>query len=621
MSPGPIEIGLDPRFRCTLSQQSKPYSSGSLNLDKRDVVIISGGARGVTAAAARALAAHTGATLVLLGRSPNPFAEPEWLLPLEGEAPIKEAIFKNEYRGRPATPAQIEKTYKHYLANREITGNLAQLKATGSSVHYYCADVRNLETVRAIIDEVRSKYGCISAIIHGAGVLEDRLIIDKTPEQFERVYDTKVIGLINLLRATRTDPLKYLVLFSSVAARFGNRGQVDYAMANEALNKIAQAESARRADCRVVSINWGPWEGGMVTSALKREFERNGIHLIPAEDGARCMLHEMMAAKDNPAEIVIGAGLASAIAPNRKQPKRPALVKPSPVVKKERLALCFEREIDVRQFPILKSHIIDGKPVVPLALMTEWFAHGALHENPGLTLHGLDDIRVMKGIRLEHDRGHIQLLAGKPVKNDEFFEVEIELRDAKMAAQDIIHSKARAVLSERLIAAPAYHVSTTMVARAYTRKMDEVYDKILFHGPQLHGIRRIVSCSSRGMVAHILPAPAPADWIAAPLRNNWIADPLVLDSAFQMATVWCFEEKGTVSLPSYGESYRQYCHHFPADGVTAVLEIKAVNNRKMRGDFTFLDAGDLMVARLTGYEAIMDASLLKAFKPQYSASA
>ncbi|UCD79370.1 MAG: SDR family NAD(P)-dependent oxidoreductase [Desulfobacterales bacterium] len=621
MTPGPIEIGLDDRCRMTLSRESRPYPTGALNLDQRDVLVISGGARGITAAAARELAAHTGVTLVLLGRSPSPFAEPEWLTSTEGESAIKKAIFENEYHGRTATPVQIEKAYNHYMTNREIADNLTRLEATGANVHYYSADVRNLKTVQAITDEIRSKYGYITGIIHGAGVLEDRLIIDKTSDQFERVYDTKVMGLHNLLQATRSDPLKYLVLFSSVAARFGNKGQVDYAMANEALNKIAQAEAFRRADCRVVSINWGPWDGGMVTSALKREFERNGIHLIPPEYGARCMLHEMMAGNNNPVEIVIGAGLATATAPTRKQPKRPALVKPSPGIKKQHLAVVFEREVDLRRYPILKSHMIDGKPVLPLALMIEWFAHGALHENPGLFLHGLDDIRVMKGIRLEDDIKYVRLLAGKPQKIGEFFEVEVELRDAETASQDTIYSKGRAILCERLDDAPDYHASTTMVAKAYTRKMDEVYDKILFHGPQLHGIRRIVSCSSRGIVAHISPAPAPAQWIADPLRNNWIADPLVLDSAFQMATVWCFEEKGIVSLPSYGESYRQYCHKFPAGGVTVVLEIKEVTNRKMRGDFTFLGSDDVTVARLTGYEAVMDASLIKAFKPQYRASA
>ncbi len=359
----------------------------------------------------------------------------------------------------------------------------------------------------------------------------------------------------------------------------------------------------------------------MVTSALKREFERNGIHLIPPDYGAECMLHEMMAPNSSPVEIVIGAELTAVAPQNRNLPKRPELVKPATIIKKQQLALSFEREIDVHQYPILKSHIIDGKPVVPLALMTEWFAHGALHENPGLVLHGLDDIRVMKGIRMEQGQKHIRLLAGKLQKMGEFYEVAVELRDGKLIGKDILHAQAKAVLSDSLAPAPDYRFSKTMVAKAYTRKIKDVYDKILFHGRQLHGIRKIVSCSSRGMVAHIATAPVPGEWMSTPLRNQWIADPLVLDCAFQMATVWCFEEKGVVSLPSYGSSYRQYCEQFPPDGVTVVLEIKDVTNHRLRGDFTFLGAGDAIVARLIGYEAIMDASLFKAFKPQYRASA
>jgi hypothetical protein len=123
------------------------------------------------------------------------------------------------------------------------------------------------------------------------------------------------------------------------------------------------------------------------------------------------------------------------------------------------------------------------------------------------------------------------------------------------------------------------------------------------------------------MVARMSAAPPPREWMSAPLRNQWIADPLILDCAFQMATVWCFEENGVVSLPSYGASYRQYRDRFPSEGVTGVLEIEEATNRRMRGNFTFLDTGDSIVARLAGYEAIMDASLYRAFKPQYRASA
>jgi hypothetical protein len=203
----------------------------------------------------------------------------------------------------------------------------------------------------------------------------------------------------------------------------------------------------------------------------------------------------------------------------------------------------------------------------------------------------------------------------------DFYEVAVELRDGKKANRDIIHSSAIAILSDQLPSAPSYQFSKAMIAKAYNKKIEDIYDKILFHGDQLHGIRKIVSCSSRGMVAHISPAPDPAEWISTPLRNQWIGDPLVLDSAFQMATVWSFEEKGMVSLPSYAAAYRQFCSRFPANGVTAVLEIKEASSRKIRADFTFLDAKDEIVASLSGYEAVLDPSLLKAFKPHYKASA
>jgi len=116
LSPGPVEIGLDSRYRCTLTLEPGPFPTGRLNLDKGDVVIISGGARGITAAAALALAKHTRLTLVLLGRSPNPVAEPEWLSTAVGEAAVKKAIFKNEYNNKAVTPAEIERAFKVHMS-------------------------------------------------------------------------------------------------------------------------------------------------------------------------------------------------------------------------------------------------------------------------------------------------------------------------------------------------------------------------------------------------------------------------------------------------------------------------------------------------------------------------
>jgi len=607
---GSVEIGLGSGKRYILRLKPSPYPEGRINLSPGDVVVVTGGARGITASAASALSGIVKPTLVLLGRSPEPSPEPSWLTCLEDEIPIKKAIHANDYSGNNASPKEIEKAFKRYMSSREIGRNLEKLKKECRNVIYRSVDVRDFDAVSGIIDEVRSKFGGIKAIIHGAGVLEDRLIIDKTYEQFEKVFDTKVKGLNSLLSATENDPLKYIVIFSSVTARIGNKGQADYAMANEVLNKIAQQEAIARPDCRVLSINWGPWNGGMVTGTIKREFKKNNIELIPMEKGAKCMLLEMMGDKSNPVEVVIGSCSIS-----RENKKAEVLQTGIHNKIADKQNLSFKREIDVESYPVLESHIIGGKPVVPFALMTEWLGHSALHESPGLFLYGLDDIRLLKGIRLDKGKKLIRLMAGKPVKKDAFFEVNVEIRDGIKDGVELIHTRAKAILTDSPAKPPLFIMPDKIASKTYNRSMDEVYDKILFHGSELRGIREIVGYSSEGMVARISPAPLPQNWIKDPLRNKWIADPLVLDSAFQMAILWGFEEMKRVSLPSYCQSYRQYNSAFPPEGVTAVLEIRETTKHKIICDITFLDKENLVVALLNGYEAVMDDSLLKSFKP------
>ena len=84
-----------------------------------------------------------------------------------------------------------------------------------------------------------------------------------------------------------------------------------YACANEVLNKTAQVEARRRPACRVVSINWGPWDGGMVTPALRKLFETEGVGLIPLLDGAVFLVQELNAAGKAVEVIAHAAGRAA----------------------------------------------------------------------------------------------------------------------------------------------------------------------------------------------------------------------------------------------------------------------------------------------------------------------
>jgi len=610
-APSPtIEIGLAPDSRLTLELAKTPLDVPEVTLDPKDVFLVSGGARGVTAAAALELAIHGQPTLILIGRSVIEESEPEWLAPLTDEKTIKKAIIKNQFTAKTIPPTEVDKFFKKYMAGREIKTNLDAIRATGANVGYFAADVRDPESIQNVIDQVHKKYGVITGIVHGAGILEDRLIIDKTDRQFNQVFDTKVKGLAILLEATCNDPLKHLVLFSSVAARMGNPGQADYAMANEVLNKIAKAEAAMRPDCRVSAINWGPWDGGMVSLPLKRAFEKRGIPLIPVKEGTKSMLREMNAPKENPVEIVIGSELM----PDQYRAGKPAL-KNRLSYNKKHLSLSFKLDVDVKQYPILESHVLDGKPVVPFALMAEWLGYGALHENPGLFLCGIDDMRLLKGIQLDRDKKALRLLAGKLYKKGTNWEVDVELRDGLNSSREVIYSRARAILTDRPSFPALFNEPGLLCQNGYSRSIKEIYEKILFHGRGLHGIEKVTRCTAKDMVARVFSAPSPSNWMSQPLRSTWIGDPLVLDSAFQMASLWCFEEKGMVSLPSYSASYRQHCNIFPKQGIQALLEIKDANDHKMLGDFTFLDSQNRVIASLNGYEAVMDQSLFKSFKP------
>ena len=611
---GPVEVGLNPNGRFTPELMEAAYSQGKIALHPNDAVLVTGGARGVTAAAALALAREVQSTLILMGRSPLPLTEPEWLKGLHKETDMKKAILENSFAGKNPRPAELESAFRKYRADREIRTNLEQMQASGATVAYFSADVRSPNAVRAVIEQVRKTYGPISGLIHGAGILEDRLIADKTQEQFDRVFDTKVKGLEVVLDALKDDPLKYLILFSSVAGRMGNQGQADYAMSNEVLNKMAWCQARKRPDCRVISFNWGPWDGGMVSPGLKKEFAKRNIELIPLEAGVKTMLAEMSGTGNEAVEVVIG-GMLSGDTVDTASASRGNVSASAPSSPQSPEPCGLKREIDLPRFPFLKDHMLDGRPVVPFAMMAEWLGHSALHENPGLFFHGLEDFRLFKGISLNNGGPvPIRMISGKAKRSGALYAADVEIRTGENGDKPLIHSKARAVLGDTPpFHAPAYTPSLDISMKSYTRSMDEVYGKILFHGPELRGIREIMNCSPEGMTAVLASAPSPDRWMSDPLRSQWLSDPLVLDCAFQMAIVWCYEEKGLFCLPVYAGSYRQYRPAFPADGLTAVLEVRETGQHRMKGDFVFLDKNEQMVARIQGYEAVMEKSLERAF--------
>lgn len=274
-----------------------------IQLDKDAVVLVFGGAQGITAELMIHFAKDYPCNYILVGRSADPKSA------VQGKAASLKT--KDEIRsylvqqGELKKPAEIEQETARIYKNNQILHSIAMLENGGSKVVYESMDLRDEEGLSRFVDNVYQKYGRIDGVVHGAGLLEDKLFHSKTSESFERVFDTKVTPLRVLAEKLRAET-QFVILFSSIASVYGNRGQTDYAAANSVMDKYAWALK-QKISGKVLAINWGPWKGaGMVSPTLEKEYERRGIALIPLQDGMETFLNELKYGKES--QVLIMAG-------------------------------------------------------------------------------------------------------------------------------------------------------------------------------------------------------------------------------------------------------------------------------------------------------------------------
>jgi len=517
-----IEVGLSGAGeRITLASVPCAVSSAVAPMAPGAVIVVTGGARGVTAASLVALGRAAKPRLVILGRTAL-LHEPAVYRAATTEAALKRTAMEEAKKaGRAVLPKDIGAEVERVLAAREVRETLAQLTATGAQVRYDAVDVRDPAALAALFADVRNSWGPIQGLVHGAGVLADALIDKKTDAQFDRVFDTKVVGLQALLEATSRDPLQVICLFSSVAARGGNAGQSDYAMANEVLNKVAAVEARRRdGQCRVVAIGWGPWDGGMVTPALRGHFVERGVALLPVAAGADAFVKELMAPTTDDVEIVIGggdAGLHGGETPGGGVLARMGIT------------------VTAASHPQLESHRIQGKPVLPVVMAVEWFARLARALFPERPSVQLRDVRVVRGIVLAGYDGtgdHFTLLATTGAKG-----VELELRDAVGAL------RYAAVIEPGNVTAKAEPLNGAVLGTSPWQGTEIYSPNTLFHGRDFQVIRTVDGVSPIGARA-TLASTADLAWPS----DAWETDPAAIDGALQLAILCGIPAIG-VTLP------------------------------------------------------------------------
>ncbi|SDG65781.1 polyketide-type polyunsaturated fatty acid synthase PfaA [Dyadobacter soli] len=261
-----------------------------IHLDKKSVILALGGAQGITAELIVRFSKDYPCNYVLVGRSADPRSRADQSLAgLKNKEEIRKRLIAS---GEFKSPAEIEKKTEEIHKANQILGTISALEANGSTVTYHSLDLRDEKALIAMVEGLYNQYGRIDGVVHGAGLLEDKLFHQKTPESFERVMSTKVTPLRVLAEHLRDD-VQFVTLFSSVASVYGSRGQTDYAAANSVLDKYAW-ELQKKIKGKVTAINWGPWKGtGMVSPSLEREYERRGIPLIPLGDGMETFVNEL----------------------------------------------------------------------------------------------------------------------------------------------------------------------------------------------------------------------------------------------------------------------------------------------------------------------------------------
>ncbi|HEX7332826.1 MAG TPA: SDR family NAD(P)-dependent oxidoreductase, partial [Pyrinomonadaceae bacterium] len=326
--------------------------SGEPPLTPADVLLVSGGGKGITAECAIAIAKETGAHLVLLGR---------------------------------ATPQ----------TDLKLAANLDRMTATGIKFKYFAVDINDARAVREAVQKAEEEFGSITAILHGAARNEPQLVSNLDEDSFRRTLSVKVQGARNLLAAVDPEKLRLLIGFGSVIARTGLPGEADYAVANEWLTRLIEDWNVVHPACRCLAIEWSIWSdiGMGARLARKDRLTRDGITPIPPEQGVAILLQLLR----QPSEVVsvVVMGRYSDLPTFRiERPELPFLRFLEKIkVYYPGIELIVDVDLSRNTDPYLDDHSLQGRRLLPAVMGLEAMAQvaAALVGSPALpTFKGIE---------------------------------------------------------------------------------------------------------------------------------------------------------------------------------------------------------------------------------------
>ncbi len=589
---GEVEVGLDrDQRRWALVAFAEDVVDEVRPLTSNDTWLVSGGGSGVTAASIIGVAKASpkaGAHFVLLGRSVLIESTASWVewteeqLAEEKNA-LRERLLEASESGK-VTMVEWNKAWQAFTRSRDVFQTLHEIEATGNTAEYRSVDVMDAEGLR----DLGSALGRpITGVVHGAGLEDSKLVGDKGYDVFDRVVRVKVDGwraLMGAVQASGRDVPEFACCFTSVAGRFGNGGQTDYAAANS----ILDAEMARltaTTTCRGVAIGWTGWRDvGMATrGSIEAVFAAAGIETLAVEDGVSIFVAEALQGGKRRVLGCGSLGLMDRFSSFREAPlKLPAsmsamMADPSrfPFVDKlvelnETQRLVSQCTLSTEEHPFLVDHAIEGVPYHPGVMALEMFAQNALLLRSSTCLAGFEDVafglpvKLLKGpmtvrVEAEHLRteGDMTWIRCRLVsdltnsKGERFGEREHHQATVRLVEKcdDLCPFLQREVEALPTVGTPPN--------RDLLHEPGFIYSRY-FHGPRFQshggvlagvGDETAMGIDGVALMRHQLPA---TDQFAAEHRGEPVlleSLPMLIEAGFQNAGLVAMESLGYSSLP------------------------------------------------------------------------
>ncbi|HEX6873712.1 MAG TPA: SDR family NAD(P)-dependent oxidoreductase, partial [Micromonosporaceae bacterium] len=371
-------------------------------LDDTDVLLVTGGGKGITAECAMAIARETGAKLALLGRSD------------------------------PASDA-------------DLRANLARMEQSGLIVRYASADVTDAAQVRRAVDGLTEILGPVTAVLHGAGRNDPAALTNLDMAAFRQTFAPKLDGLRAVLAAIDPGQLRLLVTLGSIIGRAGLRGEAHYATANEWLADLTREIGERHPGCRAICLEWSVWSGVGMGERLSvvETLAREGVTPITPDQGV-AILRRLLVDPQAPAVVVISGRTQGIDTVRYDLPDLPLLrFIERPLIRYHGVELVAEVELNAGTDLYLADHLLDGNLLFPAVFGMEAMAQVANAVTGRGTVPVIEAAEFLRPIVVPPGGSTVIRVAGV-VTDDDVVDVVIQSEETSFAAE---HFRARLRLS------------------------------------------------------------------------------------------------------------------------------------------------------------------------------